>query len=287
MNELVVVGVDGSPQSEAAVRWAAGEAQSRGAALQMVHAWSRHARGARDVQMRGASVQRAEADGRAVLDIAAALARQAAPDVDVRERLVPGSPAQTLVDAAGDAALIVVGIRGRGGFASLLLGSTSQRVAAHATCPVVVLGRQPAYPPAGRVVLGLNVHKAAGASALFAFDAAARADAELQVVYGWAVDDTYARLSQGAAFNLDELRAQQQLALAEALKPWADALPLVKVVQLAVDATADAALVAASEGADLLVVGAHRPHGGPRHLGPIAHNVLRHATCPIAVIPEV
>ena len=236
--------------------------------------------------MRGATVQRAAMDGRGVLEIATALVRQDVPQADVREQLIDGIPARQLVESAAEAAMIVLGARGHGGFASLLLGSTSQRVAAHAPCPVVVVGQDAERPPTGRIVLGLNVHKASAAALEFAFSMAARTAAELHVIYGWAVDDTYARFSKGSAFNLDELREQERQALSDVLDPWIAKAPQVNVVQLALDATADAALVAASAEADLLVLSARRARTGPRHLGPVVHSALRHATCPVAVVPE-
>jgi len=287
MSEFVVVGVDGSTQAASAVQWGAREAQARGIELRLVHVWSGHAHMARDVQTRGATAERAEREGRGLLEIAAVQARQTAPGVQVGEELVPGVPSRQLVEVAGDASMIVVGMRGRGGFASLLLGSTAQRIAARSACPVVVLGNGTSAPSTGHVVLGLDVHRPGDAGLRFAFDAAARREAELHVVYGWAVDDTTARITSGSNFDLDELRAAQQRALTEALAPWGARYPQVKVVDISLDATGDAALVGASVGAGLLVIGARRPAAGPRHLGPIAHSVLRHAACPVAVVPEV
>jgi nucleotide-binding universal stress UspA family protein len=286
MTNRIVVGVDQSPQSTAALRWAAAEARDRGAALTLIHAWSWHAHGARDVQSHGMAVQRGEQDGRAVLEVAAARIAQEAPEVDVTTSLVSGSAAWRLVDGADGADLLVVGTRGRGGFTSLLLGSTAQRVAARAQCPVVVVGRPGPQVPAGRVVLGVDVARPHAAAARFAFESAARRGARLCVVFGWAVEETEERMAKGSGFDLEALRESERAALSGAVAPWAAQWPSVKVDETALDATGDSALTGLSEDADLIVIGAHRPGGGPHHLGPIAHSVLRHATCPVAVVPE-
>lgn len=286
MTDRIVVGVDQSPQSTAALRWAAAEAKDRGAALTLVHAWSWHARGARDVQSRGRAVQRAEQDGRAVLEVAAARIAQEAPEVGVTTSLPAGPAAWRLVDVADGADLLVVGTRGRGGFTSLLLGSTAQRVAARAQCPVVVVGRPGPVAPVGRVVLGVDVARPHDAAARFAFETAVRRGARLSVVFGWAVDETEERMAKGSGFDLEALRESERTALDAAVAPYAARWPSVKVDQTALDATGDSALTGLSEEADLVVIGVQRPGGGPHHLGPIAHSVLRHALCPVAVVPE-
>jgi nucleotide-binding universal stress UspA family protein len=286
MNGPIVVGVDGSSRSTAAVRWAAREAAARGAVLQPTNAWLRHARGARDIQTRGASAQGAELAGREAVELASVTARQIAPSLELRGVLVEGPAARRLVESAARASLLVVGTRGRGGFAALLLGSTSQWAAAHAACPVVVVADRPERPAASRVVLGVNAHSGVTPATRFAFEAAARAGAELHAVYGWAVDDSYERIASSGDFDPERLRARQETLLDEALAPVGAEFPQVKVVRSAVDATGDAALVAASQEADLVVISVRRPAAGPRHLGPIAHSVLRHAACPVAVVPQ-
>jgi nucleotide-binding universal stress UspA family protein len=133
----IVVGVDGSPSAEAALRWAVTQARRSGARLRAVTAWEIPVYagwlpmipfdeiGAAAGKMLSASVSEA-------LDIGA-------PDVEVRENVLPGHPAQVLVDESAHAALLVVGSRGRGAFAGTLLGSVSQHCVQHARCPVVVV----------------------------------------------------------------------------------------------------------------------------------------------------
>ena len=139
MTAKVVVGVDGSPASDAALTWAADEALVRHAALEIVHAWTYPHVG--DVAGMAASFPDQDdfaATARFVLDAAVKTATRAHGPC-VTAKLVHGAPAKALVDAAAGADLLVVGSRGRGGFAGLLLGSVSQQCAHHAPCPVVVV----------------------------------------------------------------------------------------------------------------------------------------------------
>ena len=144
----VVVGVDGSETSREALRWAADEAQSRGGELHVVHAW--------DVGGIGAGVgltpgrrtaaapegQRDEAEKLLAEVLAEELGSH--PPEHIRSSIGRGSAAGVLLEAAKGATLLVVGSRGLGGFAGLLLGSVSTKMANHAPCPVVIV--RPAAP---------------------------------------------------------------------------------------------------------------------------------------------
>lgn len=138
----IVVGVDGSPAARAALEFACKEAELHGGDVVVVHAWEFPY-----VEIGAASAADAfdliEPAAQAVLDEAAAIASKYCGDrATVSKRLVHGGPAASLIDAGKDADLIVVGSRGRGGFASLLLGSTSQQVVHHAAVPVAIV-REP------------------------------------------------------------------------------------------------------------------------------------------------
>ncbi|MCH5641944.1 MULTISPECIES: universal stress protein [unclassified Gordonia (in: high G+C Gram-positive bacteria)] len=137
----VVVGVDDSPVSEAAVAEAYRQASLRNATLVAVHTWT-----PLDVDaLHGYGIDPDEV-ARMSQDAVEAVAERMAgfasdyPDVNVERKVLPEDPAKALLDAAGDdAQLIVVGSRGRGGFKGLLLGSTSQKVMHQAQCPVMVV----------------------------------------------------------------------------------------------------------------------------------------------------
>ncbi|MBO0874145.1 MAG: universal stress protein [Pseudonocardia sp.] len=136
----VVVGVDGSPASEAAVGIAFEEASLRGARLLAVHAWTgfesdSEYNTARRFADDWTSVHAAE---REVLAERLAGWQEKYPDVEVRRLVARRRPAPCLLRYAADARLLVVGSRGRGGFTGMLLGSTSRTLIQHATCPVIV-----------------------------------------------------------------------------------------------------------------------------------------------------
>lgn len=132
----IVVGVDSSEASSAALHWAIDEADRHEAELTVVHAWHYPYKLTIDGTARGSALS--QVDAALVVDEAVELAR-ARMAGDAIGRLVEASPAQALLDAGGAADMVVVGSRGRGGFRSMLLGSVAHAVAARASCPVVVV----------------------------------------------------------------------------------------------------------------------------------------------------
>jgi nucleotide-binding universal stress UspA family protein len=134
----IVVGVDGSPNSEAALHWALAEAERRGADVLALHAWSippTASIGYVPPTPFGAIRQAATA----CLEEVVRRASGPHPGVRCEQVVAEGAAGQALVDAAQGASLLVVGTRGRGGFAGLLLGSVSQQCAHHAPCPIVIV----------------------------------------------------------------------------------------------------------------------------------------------------
>ena len=134
-HEKIVVGVDGSPSSSQALRWAARQARLTGSALHAVIAWSW------PPTYGGALVTHDDLAGEArhLLDHTLSATLEPGVAEQVQVHVVEGHPVQVLVDAAADADLLVVGSRGHGGFPGMLLGAVSQHVAAHAACPVVIV----------------------------------------------------------------------------------------------------------------------------------------------------
>jgi nucleotide-binding universal stress UspA family protein len=139
--ERIVVGVDGSDGSVAALRWALAEAEIRGAEVEVVHAWQVPVPALMYDGMVPPPADidfAAEAEEIVVRCIKAATGG-ADPLVPVHTRVPSGPSAASLVAASEGAGLLVVGSRGHGGFAGLLLGSVSQQCAHHAHCPVVIV----------------------------------------------------------------------------------------------------------------------------------------------------
>jgi nucleotide-binding universal stress UspA family protein len=137
----IVVGVDGSASADEALRWAVRQAELSGGTVAALLAWQYPVAvtglGLAPIVMYDDSSFHERAEK--VLAEAIARAVDPASDVPVHPRAVFGPPAQVLLDAAGDADLLVVGSRGHGGFAGTLLGSVSQNCVHHARCPVVVI----------------------------------------------------------------------------------------------------------------------------------------------------
>lgn len=143
----IVVGVDGSGASMNALRWAIQEAQLRGTDVRAVHAWTYPS-----LLPPAPTVAPTEGvipydvlrdDAQEQLDLALSEARVSDAGVDVKPILAEGPPAGVLLEACADAELLVVGSRGHGGFAGLLLGSVSHQCAQHAACPVVIIRSEP------------------------------------------------------------------------------------------------------------------------------------------------
>jgi nucleotide-binding universal stress UspA family protein len=136
----IIVGIDGSACSLDALRWAVGEAARRGDRVVALYAWSRLPVSTVHEALHVLETETAVREGAArFLYEAVSQALAGREDVPVECIVVEGSPARALLDAAGDAELLVVGSRGLGGFKGLLLGSVSQQCVHHARCPVVVV----------------------------------------------------------------------------------------------------------------------------------------------------
>jgi len=127
----IVVGVDGSTTSKAALIWAAREAARTGALVEVVSAYYWYPMPIKDIDYKSLA-QKVLTDA---IDDAIAVAGP----IEIISRVVEGNAARALLDAAEEAGLLVVGSRGRNGFTEALLGSVAQHCVHHATCPVVVV----------------------------------------------------------------------------------------------------------------------------------------------------
>jgi nucleotide-binding universal stress UspA family protein len=140
---VIVVGVDDSEGAKVALRFALEEAKLRQATLRAVHAWQFGSIGAPGIEgaypVIGADLSDLHRAAEAALEAAVEEVVSDRGEVGVERRVVEGAAASVLVDESRDAELLVVGSRGRGGFAGLLLGSVSQQCAHHAACPVVIV----------------------------------------------------------------------------------------------------------------------------------------------------
>jgi len=279
----VLVGVDGSESSDAAVRWAADEARQLDVPLRILHAWVwplYHVKlGPPPGAPPGAGL-RAQADR--VLAHATQLARGTSPSILVETTLITGAAEAALLADAKKARMLVVGHRGLDGFTGLLLGSVGVTVSAHAPCPVVVVRGNP--NPNGDVVVGVDGSPESHLALMTAFGEAARRGANLQAVHAW----TLPIRTEGDASDYQDVlvrgeREGRMLAERETSDAGAD-FPGVAFDVTVGDRSAGAELVAASAGAQLVVVGS-RGVGGLKGLllGSTAHALIHHAACPVLV----
>lgn len=285
----VLVGMDGSEPSELALRWAVSEAQWRGWSLRIVSAYSVTSYATAldfgftaldDTAMRQATQQ--------ILDEAVAYATRAR--VPVTSHLEYGDPGAALIAESERAGLVVVGTRGGGGFTERLLGTVSSTVPAHSTCPVVVVPKltpdATACIPPRRIVVGADGSPSAEIALEFAIEEAALWGAELTVVIGvpMAHRTSSAPWLPGAMDRADVLDdvAVRARASVTALVRGRD----IEVKVSALDGSGAALLAEFSTAVDLVVVGS-RGRGGftGMLLGSTSQSVLRHAACPVMVVP--
>jgi nucleotide-binding universal stress UspA family protein len=292
-NKPVVVGYDGSAESEHALHWALAEAGRRQLPVLVAHA------AVPDVLMTGVGMGYYEPDavidaGKAVLAEATAKAAEWAPGVVLDTKLVQSTPAASLLEVMPEASMVVTGSRGLGGYGRLLLGSTSLQVATHASVPVVVIRSRPGVadgPEAGRVVVGVDSSEASQDALQFAFDEASLRGVGLTAIRAWHSDFFDSPIGKGGAIPAhvenDVFVPGETAALHEDVTAWCAKYPDVDVRQHLVHATAAEALLEATAGAELLVVGS-RGRGGFRSLllGSVSHAVLHHSLCPVAVIHQ-
>jgi nucleotide-binding universal stress UspA family protein len=292
--KAIVVGYDGSTGSQAALRWAVGEARMRRSPLRLVYAAPAMVQ---LVPPFGGYVlpdldARREA-GQVTLAAGAATAADLAPEVQVDTELTDTTPTVALLSGSADDEMVVVGSRGLGGFSDLLVGSTSVQLATHASCPVVVIRPAEPHPggpglDAGRIVVGVDGSDVSTEALGFAFEEASMRGVGLTALHAWqsAYFDAPGR---GApvlgSVVAEEFQASEMRVLAESISLWTEKLPSVSLAQRVVHGDPVTTLVEASAGAELLVVGS-RGRDGFRSLllGSVSHAVLHHAHCPVTVV---
>ncbi|MGW3071508.1 universal stress protein [Kitasatospora sp. NPDC001132] len=285
MPHAVVVGVDGSEPSAAAAEWAAQEAHRSDRPLRLLHVGGTGSPAPGEPDTGGEPLPPSVLATRN--HIASVL-----PGLELTCDQVPGNPADALAAAGGRDGLLVLGSRGLGGFAGLLVGSVSLRVAGHANCPVVVLraGADGQGEGSGDVVLGLDSDQACPDLIAFAFEQAAARGAMLRVLESRKVPaGPYS--AEGVVYQpevREALEAAELTRLQEALAPWREKHPEVRVQAELTAWSAGRALVEASRSACLTVVGRRRPrlHPAAPWLGSVTHAVLHHAHGPVAVVPH-
>jgi nucleotide-binding universal stress UspA family protein len=278
----ITVGVDGSEQSTAAVRWAAREASGRHVPLLVVHAWVwplyRVPLGPAPGAPPGAGLRAA---AESLLAAAASTAHAVAPDLVVETSLEVGTAVPVLLRAAEGAALLVVGNRGLGGFSGLLLGSTGIAVAARAACPVVVVrGNEHGDGP---VVVGVEGSANTQGVLARAAEEAALRRADLLLVHSFTISlEHHHHEARGYADAVADGRRTGSAILDAAVHQLSGDAPDLAVTVRLTDRSAAQELVDASSSAQLVVVGSHGAGQVAGMLvGSTAHALIHHASCPV------
>jgi nucleotide-binding universal stress UspA family protein len=288
--KAVTVGVDGSEESLRAVEWAALEARRHAWPLRIVSAPAvmprMHAYHASPAEiataLRGISAR--------ALDAAIIRSEEVAPGLPIDTGLLSGPPAVAVADSGADASMLVVGARGAGGFAAMILGSVSRYVAAWASCPVVVV-REETTAVHREIAVGVRDPEDVTGTLAFAFEEAALRGADLVAVHTWYWLPTALPPSgpAGALLPPDpaQISAEAARHLAAALEQWHGKYPEVRVRQDIVRGHPARVLASYSARADLVVIGRHGHPAGPGPgIGSIQHAVLDHAHGPVAVVPS-
>ncbi|MDX3231360.1 universal stress protein [Streptomyces sp. ME19-01-6] len=287
--QVVTVGLDGSPESLAAARWAAGEAKRRELALRLLHAW---------VLLSPPTPDSPSADDqnywakRIVHDARTELSRRY-PGLPITEELVAEEAETALIGAAARSRMLVLGSRGMEPLASFFFGDISLYVVGRAERPVVLVRAgetEEERAPGARerdVVVGLSLHGPQDNLLEFAYVTAFTRGVPLRAVHGrslpvqayvpWGVDPGIAR----------EVADKAQRELDGVLRPWREKFPRVRVIdEVRLESPAQAVVRGAS-GSGLLMIGRrkHRAALAPR-IGPVVQAAVHHAMCPVAVVPH-
>lgn len=279
MAGLIMVGVDGSAPGIAAVEWAADDAARTGAELRIVYVLDRQPYAVTRVPLSNQEGFLLKGAAK-VLEAAEAAARARQPEVEVSTRVIEGTPAAVLQEQGRQAAELVLGNRGLGGFAGALLGSVTLQVAGQAPCPVVVVRAEP-HEPTGEIGVGIDDSDTCDPAVGYAFEQARLRGATLRLIHAWQLP--VHAFAPEIAYDVDEVRAVQHEVIRARTAGWRERYPDVTLVEDVHSAHPVDALT--STGCDLIVVGSHgRGALGSLFLGSVSRGVLHHARCPVAVV---
>jgi len=290
-SQTVVVGVDGSAGSTAAVQWAAKLAASRTLELKIVHGLqiaSLYYGGGLPGAGAGALFDAIQAEGERVLAEAGRVALSIDENLVVTTEMPNEPPVPLLIEQSRHARLVVLGRTGAGGFTEMLVGGTAATVVSHGHCPVaIVRGREAATT--GPVVVGVDGSSNSDQAIALAFEEASLRSAPLVALHAW--NDVTYEDTHGTARIVTQpetLKEGEERLLSERLAGWQEKYPDVVVRRELQRERPRQALLEASKTAQLVVVGS-RGWGGftGMLLGSTSQALVQHADCPVLVVrPE-
>lgn len=287
----IVVGADGSAGAERALRWAALEAVKTGASLHLVTVWtmpvlswsvgvdSSHLDPVEIAAQAARTIERAHHSVEAAIGTCA---------VAVETSVLRGGAAEVLLRVAADASMLVLGTRGRGGFAALVLGSVTATCAHHTPVPLAVIGPEAPAPGSGDLVVGIDDSPGGRTALRWAVAEAKRTGAAIRAVHGWQIPITPPGVPSvgplGDPYFAGPTREELERLVAEEGGVEVDR-PKITLVTLSM--SAPELLIAEGKSAALLVVGA-RGRGGflGLLLGSVSQHCLHHSPCPLVIVPS-
>ena len=279
----IVVGVDGSAASDAAVSWAVREAAMRNVPLTLVHMFKTFVPTFPQIPLPSGVAEWQEDDGRKVLEQAVKIAKDAVPtdqQTAITSEVKGSPPVATLIEMSHEAEMIVVGSSGRGAVGRALLGSVSSGVVHGAKCPVAVIRAEASYMPRSDrapVLVGIDCSPASELALAIAFDEASFRGVELTALHAW---------SDVAVYQIPwvDWKDEAERSLAEYLAGWHERYPDVKVNRVITLDHPGRALTEESESAQLVVVGSHGRGGVTGMLlGSVGHVVVHSVHTPVIV----
>ncbi|MQA09344.1 MAG: universal stress protein [Pseudonocardiaceae bacterium] len=284
----IVIGVDGSEHAAQAVRWGASEAARRAARLLLVHALGIPSQYMGPWPPSHELREKLAERGRALLENAEKIARQAA-DVEVSTWIDNDNSSEVLIEASRSALMVVLGATGHGGFlAGLAVGSTATQTTSHAHSPVVIVRgddveNRPGDQP---IVVGVDGSPRCDTALGYAFAEAALRGVPLIAVHAWYDNEAVADVIDEARFvSHESVDSIERNVLEESLTGWKDKYPNVSVQSVVEHDKPRRKLLELSTVAQLVVVGS-RGWGGFRGLllGSTGQALMHHADCPVMVV---
>ncbi len=287
----VLVGLDGSPQAQCAVRWAARDAGLRNVPLTLVHVVNSAVTGWAPIPEPAALRRRQEKRARECIDSGVRIAEESAGErgpIRIDTKVIHSATTPALLDLSNGVDMVVVGYRGHGGaLARNFLGSVSAALVYHAHCPVAVIhGDESLVANVDRapVLVGIDGSRASEAATAVAFEEASRRGVGLIAVHAW----TDLRVSEFhelfPGFNWDAQLSTEERTLAERLAGWQERYPEVAISRRVEIGDPATPLIEASKLAQLVVVGSHGRGGfAGMFLGSVGAAVVNRARIPVIV----
>ena len=277
----LVVGVDGSYASQAAIDWAARDAAIHNLSLTLVHVASGLVQAWPQTPLPAGLGEWQKRHGSELIADAIRIVENAAPDVRIKTEMYYSAIIPTLVDMSKDAAMIVVGRRGSGAFGALL-GSVSSGLIHHAHCPVAVIHHEESAPPQpahAPVLLGIDGSPVSELATAIGFDEASRRHVDLIALHAWS--DV---AMEFPGLDWSTMKAAEDEVLAERLAGWQERYPDVTVHRDVVCDRPARQLVERSEAVQLTVLGSHGRGGfAGMLLGSVSAAVVQSARTPVIV----